>query len=327
MQLHLDELYSVLTDEGLMATDRICELLSQDRDSDWYAQNFQKTMDALKPIVMCDHEIGIESRQKLIRGVVERSGLDEDIFQHVGREFAQFIQPKASTEFLKVFNTIGVDELWQHINNVNSNTKRSFYYGQWSEEFTYQKALQALILTEHELTLHSIRHQEQEKTWPQFKPNASKDDMMAKIVERITSANIPSLQQAQKALAALQNHPNFSLFVNHLLTTQYHNYADHTNRGLVLFDFDNQLTLHVKETIARVHKETLVLLEEFQPTQLSLMAQMWADKVQQRCTTLLSHMHQASNELYPTVVVGKDSIEERRAKEPNDGLHVAVAKP
>lgn len=54
---------------------------------------------------------------------------------------------------------------------------------------------------------------------------------------------------------------------------------------------------------------------------------LWADKVQQRCTTLLSHMHHASNELYPTVVVGKDSIEERRAKDPNDGLHVAVAKP
>lgn len=316
MHLNLNDLYTVLTDQGLAATDRICSLLSQNRDSPWYEEFFQTNVNALKPIVMCDHEIGIEARQNLICGVVERVGLGEDILQQVGQAFAKFCQ-KASVEFYEVFQDIPDHQLLAHIYAVTPNTKLSFFCDSWPELAGYERAFKILIEAEHELTLHSIRTQSEKKKWPAVDSTASKEEAMARIVERIEYASIPHLQKTRKALDILQDHPNFLSFVNHLLSTQHQDYDKHTKQGHKLFNLENQLPTHRKKTIERVRTETVDLLNEFQPIQFNLMSQLWASKVAQRCRTLLEHMQKAPEDVYPTVVVNKSSIEERRAKDDN----------
>lgn len=325
MQLHFDDLYNVLTDQSLIATDRICSLLSQNQDSHWYDQFFQTNVNALKPIVMCDHEIGIEARQKLIFGVVERMGLGDDILQHVGEIFAQFVR-KASLEFHNTFENIHENQLWAHIHNVNANTEPSFYYDLLSDLTGLKRAFEVLVQTEHKLTLHSIKTQNEKKQWPAVGSTASKDEAMKRIVERIEYANISCLDQTRKALDILKDHPNFLSFVNHLLSVQNTGYAKHTQQGFELFNFENQLPTHLKKTIQRVHAETLELLNEFQSKQVSLMSQMWADKVAQRCQTLLGHMQNAPDDICSTMVVNKSSIEERRSKEDGHTVHVAGLK-
>lgn len=325
MQLHLNDLYTVLTDQGLIATDRICSLLSQNRDSDWYEPFFQTNVNALKPIVMCDHDIGIEARQKLIYGVVERIGLSEDILQQVGQTFAKFSK-KASLEFHEVFEGVNENDLWRHIYEVEPYTKLSFFFDFWLKVSGQEDAFKVLIEAAHELTLHSIRTQSEKKKWPGVDPTASKDYAMARIVERIEYANIPNLTQTREALDVLQDHPNFLSFVNHLLSTQYQDYEKHTRQGHNIFNPENQLPLAQKTIIERVRTEAFELLNEFQPIALNLMSQLWADKVAQRCRNLLDHMQQAPEDVYSTVVVNKSSIEERRAKDDSSTMRVASLK-
>lgn len=325
MHLNLNDLYTVLTDQGLVATDRICSLLSQNRDSPWYDEFFQTSVNALKPIVMCDHEIGIEARQKLICGVVERVGLGEDILQQVGQTFAEFSK-KASLEFREVFQNIQDNQLLAHIYTVTPHTNLSFFCDYWPELSAYERAFKILIEAEHELTLHSIRTQNEKKKWPAVDATASKDYAMARIVERIEYATIPNLQKTRQALDILQDHPNFLSFVNHLLSTHHQDYDKHTRKGHKLFNLENQLPTHLRKRIDRVHAETLELVKEFQPLQFNLISQLWANKVAQRCRNLLEHMKNAPEDVYPIVVVNKSSIEERRAKDDNSAVHGTVLK-
>jgi len=326
MQLHLDDLYTVLTDQALIATDQICTLLSQNHDSQWYEEFFQTNVNALKPIVMCDHEIGIEARQKLIGGVVERMGLSEDIMERAGRIFAQLVGKEASPEFLVFFQNINTDHLWSHLREVTPHTQTSFFYKGLPELAGHEHAFAVLIRAEHELTLHSIKnHYTTNKQWQIAASNMSNDKVMERIVERIEYANIPNLDQIRKALGLLQNHPNFLSFVNHLLSVEYKDYEKHTKLGQKLFDLENQLPDHLRPTIKRVHAETLALLENFHPTVLRSISHLWADKVAQRCRNLLDNMQNAPDEVYSTVVISKSSIEERRSKD-DPIVHVAGFK-
>lgn len=325
MELNFDDLYHVLTEQGLIAADRMCTLLSQNQDSQWYEEFFQANVNALKPIVMCDHEIGIEARQKLIGGVVERMGLGEDIMEQVGRVFAQFVGTEASPEFRVFFQDIDTDHLWAHIREVTPHTQASFFYKQLPELSSYEHAFYVLNRAAHELTLHSIRTQSSNQQWRLVGSNISNDKAMERVVERIEHASISSLQQTRQALDLLQHHHNFLSFVNHLLSVEYKNYESHTKLGHKLFDLDNQLPDHFQHTIKIVHAETLALLEKFHPIALRSTSRLWADKVAQRCRNLLDHMQHAPEEVYPTVVVSKSSIEERRSKD-EQIVHVAGFK-
>lgn len=325
MELNFDDLYHILTEQGLIAADRMCTLLSQHQDSQWYEEFFQANVNALKPIVMCDHEIGIEARQKLIGGVVERMGLGEDIMEQVGRVFAQFVGTEASPEFRVFFQDIDTDHLWSHIREVTPHTQASFFYKLLPELADHAHAFQVLSRAAHELTLHSIRTRSSNKQWRLVDSDTSKTKAMERVVERIEHASIPNLQQTRQALDLLQNHHNFLFFANHLLLIEHTNYDNHTKLERQLFNLENQLPDHFQHTIKIVHAETLALLEKFHPIALRSTSRLWADKVAQRCRNLLDHMQNAPDEIYTTVVVSKSSIEERRAKD-EQIVHVAGFK-
>lgn len=84
MNYDSDQLYEVLSAQCLLATDQVM-LLLENQDPQLYNASFQVLSEQLKPLVMADHEVGLEARKNIISGMVQRTpleGLSIDLNEH-----------------------------------------------------------------------------------------------------------------------------------------------------------------------------------------------------------------------------------------------------
>jgi len=304
MNLQMEELFNVLTQECFFAADRFKDDLGVQTHGE-YDTAFKHFSTALHPVVMWDGLIPEEARKSIVRGVVERSNLTDNMHLMVDQQFVEYVKTHASETFKPVL------DIFLHTfkpgNCSGRNFKHSFerfspslFYGEWMEEYPLQPIIS---------TLRSMHY----KT----KFPAKKSEKYS-VNERL---NIISSQWKNTEEGAFfsnfvkeySTHPKFSAIIEKM---------GYENDGI--FHFSDHSFVNFQDVIGSKNQARLCEFTQeifnhwtaFNTTRVSVLSSMLALEIQQRCVGLLKNMEcDVGADLSVTVApLEKSNVEDFRNK-------------
>lgn len=130
-----DQLYEVLSAQCLVAADQVMGLL-ESQDSELYNFSFKILSEQLKPLIMADHEVGLEARKNIISGMVQRTPL-QNLSIDLNQYFITFMNHTASKELVEVLtNAADGKSLLEHVKSFlyeKNYISDSCFYGKWMD--------------------------------------------------------------------------------------------------------------------------------------------------------------------------------------------------
>lgn len=302
MYLDYDQLYEVLSAQCLAAADHVMALLQKDNAA-LYDCSFKCLTDHLKPLVMCDHNVGLEARQNIIAGMVQRTKIDAAAF-NAEIEFVNFANTHASSDLLNVLSHIAHDgSLWQHLNyhrtSANHITQKALY-GSWMEGAKYIKPLRVAYELDHKIILHCISHEQGVKhPRKRFDDTVGADKRKDLLIQRLNSMGLAT-SEVKSALNVLVTHPKFMPISNHLFALDYIHYDMNRERVFgnstlsSLFDLKEFIVEREQKHLDVMHNELNDVVAKFDTYTLEQRILAWSAQVAQRSWTMINDMHAAS---------------------------------
>lgn len=303
MQLHLDHLYQILTQEAFSAADRFSPMLATVNE-DQYDVIVQNMARELKSVVMWDGEIEEKSRESVVSHVIARTQPTQAMHDNVDRAFWGFALNNA-TEGLQEILTIlmhGSHRLSSRFSGGERHIfQREWLYGEWMPEYTLKQPLQNLSqvhrfldLTDQECKL--------------------KGDARAQVVRKKLSADNTGdyARLFEVFMRAFQNHPHKNKFIDKLGEKHSIMMLRHNQ-----FNFDNCLSSETDQQLTLLLNEIDQLWLSFGTIRIDMLSRDLAQTVRLRCNTIMKTMMDAPI-IEPTteasVTVDKTSIEQFRSK-------------
>lgn len=305
MNLQMEELFSVLTHECFFAADRFKEVLGVQCEHD-YDVVFKHMSSALQPIVMWDGLIPENARQQIVRGVVERSDLNDDMHTEVNTEFLKYVRKNASENMAPFLNV-----LVAHYGGINYSGKKfeypserfpsSLFYGEWMEDYALKEDLQKLRTIHNRIEISKSDSK-----------NSSREDRIASVVSQLKN---PSERQVfMDFVGRYSQHPKFSYILDNLGESKHEMYLFHHSR---FPKFENVLLDNTKSKLSELVKEMHMHWNDFSSQRTNILAELLATSIQNRCIGMLKHME---NDLHTDISVAvapldKSNVEEFRSKQ------------
>ena len=334
MYLDYDQLYEVLSAQCLAAADHVMALIQKD-DADLYDCSFKCLTEHLKPLVMSDHNIGLEARQNIIAGMVQRTKIDAVAF-NAETQFVDFANTHASSDLREILSHIVPDgSLWQHLNyhrtSANQITQQALY-GSWMEEWEYIKPLRVAYKLDHQIIMHCISHEREAK-----RPRKPFDDVVGAdkrkdlLIQRLNDMGLAT-NEVKSALNVLVTHPKFMQISSHLFALDYLHWEMDRDRVtdnsklLSLFDLKGFIVERQQKHLDVMINELNDLVKKFDTYTHEQRVLAWCAQVAQRSWTMINDMHAASMDPPHVDVAIEDAsfakaIEQRRE---NQTDHVSV---
>lgn len=303
MQLQLDHLYQIITQEAFCAADRFAPVImtANEQQYDIIVKNMAHE---LKSIVMWDGEIEEGARQSMVSHVVARTHLTDAMHDDIDRAFWDFAQQNASESFQEILKILmqGSHKISALYSIDGGNVfEKEWLYGPWMSEYALQAPLANLSLVHRFLDLTD---QEDE-----LKGDARAEVIRKKLSDD-TTGNYSRLFDV--FMKAFENNPHKNTFINRLgrrhLTMILHRDP---------FDFNDILGEQTIEQLHMLRNEIYQLWRFFGDVRVDMLSKDLAQTVRLRCNSIMKTMIDAPI-IEPTaqvsVAVDKTSIEQFRSK-------------
>lgn len=315
----MDEVYVVLSDEALATADKICEYLSIPKESPLFDTVVIECGRAFKPFLEHDHEMGLNARQKLLRGMIERTPVGAARFEMISHDFVKDIAFKDPSLFevlqsLEKSERLSIKNLAHTLYRSNSIGSQ-FLYGPWVDP--------------NASLLHLNNLQEAMQTLMYILQCSFVEGLSDIYKVHKTSAKTTAEQQKKAVFETLHNKkPEESqLFVNgidhlqrthpqlaHHLLQRFYFMAIEKDEYNTVFDPKHVLT---SEQIQNLDNMTLALQKYWGEYPIAqVFAQQCAKEVADRALHIMEGVGRTNDVVVEVAVDGmdKDKIEERRAQ-------------
>lgn len=305
MNLQMEELFSVLTQECFFAADHFKQNLGVQKEGE-YDSVFKQMSSALQPIIMWDGLIPEQARQQIVRGVVERSALNQDMHAQVNASFLNYVHKNASENMVPFLNVLAVhyDGVNYSGGNIEYSSERfpqSLFYGEWMEDYSLKDDLQKLRTIYNRIDI-------------------SKSDLKKTSTEERVGLIISQLEHASERelfmdfVGRYSLHSKFSYILEGLCAEKHDMY----NFGRSRFPkFENVLSDNTRTKISALTRELQTHWSDFNSQRVNILSSALASEIQQRCVGLLKHMeNNVESSLSVTVTpLDKSNVEDFRNKQ------------
>lgn len=302
MQLHLDHLYQILTQEAFSAADRFSPLLAANEHQ--YDIIVKNMAHELKSVVMWDGEIEEGARQCVISHVVARTSPTDAMHDNIDRAFWDFAQQNAGEGLQDILTILmqGSHKLSAPYSIEGGNVfQREWLYGPWMPEYTLQEPLANLLHVHHFLALTAQESK--------LEGDARAEVIRKKLSEDTTGEYSRLFEIFMKSF---EQNPHKNTFIDrlggkHAMMILYRN----------RFDFDDCLTSETVQQLHMLRNEMHQLWMSFGDVRIDMLSKDLAQTVRLRCNTIMNTMIDApvtapTSEV--SVTVDKTSIEQFRSK-------------
>ena len=303
MQLQLDHLYPIITQEAFCAADRFAPMImtANEQQYDIIVKNMAHE---LKSIVMWDGEIEEGARQSMVSHVVARTHLTDAMHDDIDRAFWDFAQQNASESFQEILKILmqGSHKISTVYSIDGGNVfEKEWLYGPWMTEYALQAPLANLSFVHRFLNLDS---QENKLTG-----DARVNVIRKKLSEDTTGDQLRLFETFMKAC---EHNAHKNTFIDRLgkKNSMAMLYRDR-------FDFDDCLSSETIQQLHMLRNEIYQLWRSFGDVRVDMLSKKLAQTVKLRCNSIIKTLIDAPI-LEPTaqvsVAVDKTSIEQFRVK-------------
>lgn len=301
MNLHMDDLYKILASECFFATDRFKDMVGAQTQEE-YDSVFKHVATALQPIVMWDGLIPEAAREVVVRGVVERSNLTDEMHIQVDQAFLQYARANVSEGLLNLLDPLAEQHTMGRFSAKNYEYpslrfNHTLFYGKWMEEYALQEVIKNLS------ALHFRIH------IPYSKNGHSQRERIAFISQQLEGA--PEETIFKDFLNTYSTHSKFSTIVDNL---------GHDRENYMGYDrfikFSEVLSDDTNKVLQKLSDEMVQHWNNFNFQRVNILSSQLAQSVQARCAGLLRHMEQGVGlEIaIPVQPLDKSNVEEFRQK-------------
>lgn len=315
----MDDVYVVLSDEALVAADKMCGYLSLPMDSALYDSVVVECGRAFKLFLECDHEMGLTARQKLLRGMIERTPVGSARFERISQNFIEEIALKNPKLFEVLQSLEKTKEL--HIKDLthtlyrNSPMDAQFLYGSWvdpSKSFLHLKnlktAMQSLMyifqcsFVDRLSDIYKV-HKISEKTTAEQQKKAVFETLHNKKPE-----------DAQLFLDGIDNLQRTHPHLANSLLQRFYFMAIEKDEYNTVFGAEQVLTSEQMHTLEDMTLTLTGFWNQYPVVQV--FAQQWAKDVADRALHIMEGVGRTDDLVVDVAVEGvdKEKIEERRAQ-------------
>ena len=326
-----DQLYDVLSAQCLVAADQVMGLL-ESQDQELYNLSFKILSEQLKPLIMADHEVGLEARKNIINGMVQRTPLQNSSI-NLNEYFIQFMNHTASQELLEVLTNAADDKsLLEHVNccSHDQNYISSFcLYGSWMNNYPLFKALEDVSRLDHEMVMYCIGGiGDKKNTGKTFSASTTVAQRKDLLIQRLNGMGLAT-PDIKRSLTFLSSHPKFIAISDHLFALDYEKYKSRSQNGphRQLFDRSGVLSQEDLDRVKYLKEELMAVWSQYQMSIKTLQIESWAHYVAQRSIGMFDNMKNASEihntethtvavESVPEVVDFSKNIEKNRNMTP-----------
>lgn len=298
MNLNMDDLYKTLASECFFAADRFNDMVGAQTQEE-YDSVFKHVATAVQPIVMWDGVISEAAREVVVRGVVERSYLTNEMHVLVDQQFFEYVRANASEGVLNLLEPLVERRAKGDFSAKNyEHSYRRFdpalFYGAWMEEYALQEVVEKLS------TLHY-------KTRVPFNKNGYSQKERIDIIA-LQWQGTPEGIIFENFLNTYSTHAKFSQIVDSLGHDR-DGYDRFVKFGTLLSDETNKILWDLCYEMERHWNN-------FNFQRVNILSSQLAQSVQARCADLLRHMEQdAGLEIaIPVQPLDKSNVEEFRQK-------------
>lgn len=290
-----DQLYDALSAQCLGAADRVMGLL-ESQDSELYNFSFKILSEQLKPLIMADHEVGLEARKNIISGMVQRTPL-QNLSIDLHEYFTQLMNTSASAELLEALtNAADGKSLLEHVKSFlyeKNHISDSCFYGKWMDGYPLFEALETVSRLDHEIIMYCIGNQK--NTGKSFGSNTTVDRRRDLLIQRLEGMNLASAK-TKRALTLLSSHPRFIAISDHLFALDYEKYQSRSESGphRKLFDQTGVLSQEDLDHVKHLRKDLIRVWNQYQTSIKQLRIEGWAHYVAQRSMGMFDNMKNAS---------------------------------
>lgn len=316
---NLDDIYVAVSEEALATADKICDYLSIPKDSPLFDTVVIECGRAFKPFLEHDHEMGLNARQKLLRGMIERTSVGAVRFEIISHDFIKQIASKDPDLFevlqsLEKTKRLSTKDLAHNLYDLHC-VDSQFLYGPWVDpngSLLHLNKLQAAMQT----LMYILQCSFVEQLSDIYKVHktsakATTDQQKKAVFETLHNKNPEEAQQFVAGIDNLQHtHPQLA---HHLLQRFYFMAIEKDEYGTV-FDPKHVLT---SEQIQRLETMTLNLHKYWKQYPLAqVFAQQCAKEMADRALHIMEGVGRTDDLVVDVAVDGmdKDKIEERRAQ-------------
>ncbi len=319
MNYDSDQLYEVLSTQCLLATDQVM-LLLENQDPQLYDASFHVLSKHLKPLVMADHEVGLEARKNIISGMVQRTSL-EGFSSDLNEHFIQFMDHNASEDLRNALtNAADGKSLWEHAHSFSGDqTYISPFclYGNWMQSYPLFKSLEDVSRLDHEIIMYCI--QNRKNVGQTFASGASIAQRRELLISRLDGMKLAT-PQIKQSITFLSSHEKFINISDHFFALDYEKYRTRSDIGehRRLFDQNGVLSQTDLDRVEILGEELKNVWTKYQFSKKILQIEQWAQYVAQRSMGMLDNMKNASElhtiavESNPVVVDFSKNIEKHR---------------
>lgn len=303
MQLQLDHLYQILTQEAFVAADRFAPLLMT-ASQHQYDIIVKHMAHEFKSVVMWDGEIEEGARQSMVSHVIARTHLTDAMHDGIDRAFWDFAQKNATDGLQEILEILiqGSHKISAHFSIEGGNVfKKEWLYGPWMTEYALQVPLANLSHVHRFLDLNA---QEGKLT------GDARAQVIRKKLSEETTGDYSRLFET--FMKAFEHNPHKNTFIDrlgrsHSMMILYHD----------RFDFNDTLTSETIQQLHMLRNELYQLWLSFGDARIDMLSQDLAQTIRLRCNTIMKMMIDAPIAEPTTqvnVTVDKTSIEQFRSK-------------
>lgn len=319
-----DQLYEALSVQCLAAADQIMSLMDIENNPSLYDYSFKVLSKHLKPVIMVDHQVGLEARKNIISGMVQRTPL-QNLSIDLNEYFIQLLNTSASVELLNALtNAADGKSLLEHIKNFSNDMKHISpfcLYGRWMDSYPLFEALETVSRLDHDIIMYCIENQK--NTGKSFGSNTPVDRRINLLIQRLEGMELAS-DKTKRALTFLSSHPRFIAISDHLFALDYEKYQSRSVSGAhrQLFDQVGVLSQKDIDHVKHLRKDLMRVWNQYQTNIKQLRIEGWSHYVSQRAMALLDDMKNAPEtptvdvESTPALVDFSKNIEKHRDAKP-----------
>lgn len=305
MNLQMEELFSVLTQECFFAADHFKQNLGVQKEEE-YDSVFKQMSSALQPIIMWDGLIPEQARQQIVRGVVERSDLTDSMHLMVDQRFVEYVKSNASANmdnvldiFLRTFKAGSCSR--KELKYPHERFSQSLFYGSWMEEYPL------------EATLSTLRTMHYKTNIPTKAEKYSLNERLNIIFKQWQ--NTKEGEFFKNFVQEYSNHPQFSYIIER--------FGDDPGARIYMMglcdfvDFKSVIQPETQAILKELVSELFKHWQAFNAERVNILSSALASEIQQRCVGLLKHMeNNVESSLSVTVTpLDKSNVEDFRNKQ------------
>lgn len=311
----IDDVYIAVSEEALFAADSLAKHLVRGHSTSDYEDFAVICGAAFKQFFEQDHEMGLVARQKILRGMIERTSLG-DYFETISDQFVQqmeYVSPELYEVLIEIQKS-APDKIRSMARTYwkGNTTDPLFLYGTWLDSTNavhHLKALQSVMNDLLSLQRHSLDPDFARLGYKVHTPHKNVDlNRQVEVVYKTLAGKEQNAAQKfnESITALLETHPDFA---KKLLNRFYYM---HSNDSKTFFNTNNVLNDNQRTLLSQLSE---TLNAQFKEIKIGrLYAQYWAHNIVQRATHIMVGVSATNTVEVEAPSIDKDKIQERRAE-------------